>query len=100
MPQPKSKLVQIKTRPTEIAPRDFLLSQPEGPRRDDAFILLEMMRELSGEEPVMWGNSIIGFGQKRYRSEKTGREVDWFLVGLALRKSNISVHLAIDINQH
>ncbi len=58
------------------------------------------MRSATGEEPVLWSNSIVGFGNKRYKSERTGREVDWLLIGFAPRKSNFSLHLAIDINKH
>lgn len=48
----------------------------------------------------MWGVSIIGFGNKRYKSPKTGREVDWFLKGFSPLKANLSLHLAININKH
>lgn len=59
-----------------------------------------MMKRISGEEPKMWGASIIGFGNKRYKSPKTGREVDWFLIGFSPRKANLSLHLVVDLNTH
>ncbi|MGZ5283930.1 MAG: DUF1801 domain-containing protein, partial [Bacteroidia bacterium] len=58
---------------------------------------VEMMEKASGEEPVLWGGSIIGFGNKRYKSEKTGREVDWFLIGFAPRKANLTLYLTVGI---
>lgn len=48
----------------------------------------------------MWGSSIIGFGNVRYKSPATGREVDWFKVGFSQRKANVSLYLGLDIRQH
>jgi uncharacterized protein YdhG (YjbR/CyaY superfamily) len=59
-----------------------------------------MMKKASGEEPKMWGGSIIGFGDKRYKSPKTGREVDWFLIGFSPRKANLSLYLMINHKEH
>ena len=41
----------------------------------------------------MWGTSMIGFGNVRYKSPATGREVDWFKIGSSPRKANLSLHL-------
>ena len=51
-------------------------------------------------KPKMWGSSMIGFGNKRYKSPISGREVDWFIIGFFPRKANLSIHLAIDLEQH
>ncbi len=59
-----------------------------------------MMEKASKEKPKMWGSSMIGFGNKRYKSEKTGREVDWFKMGFSPRKANLSLHLGIDVQKH
>ena len=48
----------------------------------------------------MWGSSIIGFGNKRYKSPTTGREVDWLLIGFSPRKANLSLYLTMDIKKH
>ncbi len=47
----------------------------------------------------MWGSSMIGFGDVRYKSPTTGREVDWFKIGFSPRKANLSLHL-IDLRRH
>jgi hypothetical protein len=39
------------------------------------------------------GSSIIGFGNKRYKSPASGREVDWFKIGFSPRKANLTVYL-------
>lgn len=96
----KSKLVKIKTQPSKIMLDEFIQKITDETKLKDSIILLEMMKKLSGEEPKMWGTSIIGFGDKRYKSPATGREVDWFLLGFSPRKANLSLHLNMDINKY
>ena len=100
MPQKKSKLAEIKTKPTAANVEDFINQVPNEQKRKDSFVLLEMMKKASGEEPVLWGSAIIGFGNKRYKSPATGREVDWFLIGFAPRKANLSLYLTVIIGEH
>jgi hypothetical protein len=95
-----SRVVKIKTQQTTENVEDFINKVENEQQRADSFTIIEMMKRISGEEPKMWGTSIIGFGKKRYKSPKTGREVDWFLIGFSPRKANLSLHLAIDINKH
>ena len=93
----KSKLVEIKTKQTSDSVVDFINSVNDVQKRNDSFVLLELMKFLSKEEPKMWGKSLIGFGNKRYKSPKTGREVDWLLIGFSPRKANLSLYLMLDI---
>ena len=69
--------------PTEGLTQDFLFNW-------------EMMKKASSEEPVLWSNSIIGFGIKRYKCPATGREVDWLQIGFAPRKANLSLYLMVN----
>jgi hypothetical protein len=100
MAEKKSKLVEIKTKQTTASVEDFINTVKEEQKRKDSFALLEMMKKASGEEPKMWGSSLIGFGNKRYKSPATGREVDWFKIGFAPRKANLSLHLSLNIKQY
>jgi len=95
----KSKLAVIKTVPTKVSPEDFINKVDNEQNRKDSFSILEMMKKATGEEPVMWGSSIIGFGNKRYKSPATGREVDWMVIGFSPRKANITVYL-MDMSKH
>lgn len=70
----------------------FLSAVPDVRRRDDARAVVSMMREITGEDPAMWGTSIIGFGALRYRT-KSGQEADWMAVGLSPRKSALTLYL-------
>jgi hypothetical protein len=94
------KLAEIKTKETSASVEDFINGMTDGQKRKDSFVILEMMRKISGEEPKMWGASLIGFGNKRYVSPNNKREVDWFLIGFSPRKANFSLYLSMDIKQH
>ncbi len=96
----KSKLAIIKTKPTSDSVTEFINKLPDEQKRKDSFVLVEMMKKATGEEPVLWSNSIIGFGNKRYKSPNTGREVDWLLIGFAPRKANLSLYISVGIQEH
>lgn len=100
MAEEKSKLVEIKTKQTSASVEDFINRVQNEQQRKDSFTILKMMEKASGEVPKMWGASLIGFGLKRYKSPKTGREVEWFRMGFSPRKANLSLHLTIDIQQY
>lgn len=100
MKEKKSKLAEIKTKPTAESVTEFIDRVTEGQKRTDSYEILEMMKKASGEEPVLWGSSIVGFGNKRYKSPSTGREVDWLLIGFSPRKANISLYLTMNIQNH
>lgn len=94
-----SKVAKIKTQQTTASVYEFINTLVNEQQRADSIAIIEMMKNITGEEPKMWGNAIIGFGNKRYKSPKTGREVDWFIIGLSPRKANISLYLNIDVNE-
>ncbi len=98
MAEKKSKLALNKTQPTATNVEEYLNLIPEEQKRKDSFILLEMMRKATGYLPILWGASIIGFGNLRYESPNSGREVEWFKIGFAPRKTNISIYL-IDLKK-
>jgi hypothetical protein len=100
MAEKKSKLVEIKTKPTAASVEEFINALPDEQKRKDSFVLLEMMKKATGEEPKMWGASLIGFGNRRYKSPATGREVDWLLIGFSPRKANLSLYLTVNIKEH
>lgn len=99
MAERKSKLAVIKTKPTAASVEDFINAIDPDQKRKDSYVLLEMMKKASGEEPILWSNSIIGFGIKRYKSPTTGREVDWLLIGFAPRKTNLSLYLMVNVKE-
>ncbi|MEM7113222.1 MAG: DUF1801 domain-containing protein [Chloroflexota bacterium] len=81
-----------KTRPTAQNVIDFLNNVENKRRREDGFTLLAMMQEITGEDAIMWGTSIIGFGSYHYKYE-SGREGDMPLVGFSPRKQSMTVYI-------
>ena len=100
MAEKKSKPAVIKTKPTTSSVEDFINSIESEQKRKDSFVLLEMMKKATGEEPILWSNSIVGFGIKRYKSPASGREVDWLLIGFAPRKTNLSLYLMMNLKEN
>ncbi|MDQ3682161.1 MAG: DUF1801 domain-containing protein [Bacteroidota bacterium] len=95
-----SKLAEIKTKETSGSVEDFINNVKDEQKRKDSFVILEMMKKATGEEPKMWGSSVIGFGNKRYTSPATGREVDWLRIGFSPRKANLSLYISVGIKEH
>ena len=93
------KLAVIKTKLTSSSVEDFINSIADEQKRKDSFVILKLMEKAMKEKPKMWGASIIGFGDVRYKSPASGREVDWFKIGFSPRKANLSLHL-IDMQRH
>jgi len=100
MAEKKTKLAEIKTKPTAANVEDFINTIEDEQKRKDSFVLLEMMKKATGEEPILWGSSVIGFGNKRYKSPASGREVDWLRIGFAPRKANLSLYISVGIKEH
>jgi len=92
-------MAENKTQPTGASVDEFLDSVDDDRRREDARTLLELMGAATGEEPRMWGESIVGFGSYQYRYD-SGREGDWFLAGFAPRKSNVVVYIMSGFPRH
>lgn len=85
-------MAENKTRPTEVGVGEFIASVPDPQRRADARTLCAMMERLSGEEPKMWGPSIVGFGSYHYRYD-SGREGTMSRVGFSPRARELVVYL-------
>ena len=100
MAEKKTKLADNKTKPTTVSVKDFLNGITPEQKRKDSFVLLEMMKKASKEEPVLWSNSFVGFGIKRHKSPVTGREADWMRIGFAPRKTNLSLYFGVTVDAH
>ena len=85
-------MTELKTKPTKKSVEQFLKKVENSTKREDSFKILELMKEITMEEPVMWGDSIVGFGSYRYKYA-SGREGDWPLVGFSPRKQNLTLYI-------
>jgi hypothetical protein len=87
-------MAELKTQQNDADVHDFINSFADtDQKRNDSFKLLKLMKDFTGHEPKMWGQSIIGFGSYHYKSERSKQEGDWFLVGFSPRKAAISLYV-------
>lgn len=81
-----------KTLPTDRPPEDYLATVEPPRRREEAAEMLALMRRVTGEKAVMWGDSIVGFGAYDYTYD-SGHSGRWFLTGFAPRKAAMTVYV-------
>jgi hypothetical protein len=84
-------MAENKTTPTDQNVEQFLNTIEDERKRKDSFALLELMKQVTGMEPKMWGSSIVGFGSYHYKYE-SGREGDMILAGFSPRKQNLTIY--------
>jgi hypothetical protein len=83
---------ELKTKLNDASVEEFLNSVEDEKKRKASFAILELMKDVTDEEPKMWGDSIVGFGSYHYKY-KSGREGDWFLTGFSPRKQNLTLYI-------
>lgn len=86
-------MAEIKTKATKQSAKKFLETVEPKQKREDGLALLKMFQKVTGEKPVMWGPSIVGFGQFHYKSERSAQEGDWPLSGFSPRKQNLTLYI-------
>ena len=85
-------MTEFKTQKNDASVEEFLNGITDERKREDSIAILDLMREITGDEPAMWGASIIGFGGYRYKYA-SGREGEWFLTGFSPRKQNLTLYI-------
>lgn len=83
-------MAENKTKPGMVKLDDFLGSISEV-RRADAMVLMRLMQDISHEEAVVWGPSIIGFGSQHYKYN-SGHEGDMPRLAFSPRKASITIY--------
>jgi len=73
------------------SPAQFLANVSPDEKRKDCIWILDIMSELTGLQPKMWG-SIVGFGDYHYKYA-SGREGDYFRVGFSPRAQNLTIYI-------
>lgn len=81
-----------KTVPTKASVPDFLAAVPDARRRADAQVVCDLMAQITGEPPVLWGTAIVGFGELPL-TITSGKEVAWPEVAFAPRKAATVIYL-------
>lgn len=92
-------MAELKTQPSNDSVMSFLDTIEDPRKYTDSITILKLMKEVTGESPTMWGESMIGFGQYHYKYA-SGREGDWFLTGFSPRKNNFSLYIMAGFDQY
>jgi len=92
-------MAELKTKPTDESVKDFLNRIPDRERREDCFAVAQLMEEITGDKPKMWGPSIVGFGTYHYKYD-SGREGDWLVIGFSPRKKDLTLYLMMGFEKH
>lgn len=84
-------MTENKTQPTQASVEDFIAAA--GPdKQSDSERLITILQDITGEKPVLWGPSIIGFGRYHYEYD-SGHEGDSALIGFSPRKRELVVYI-------
>ena len=86
-------MAELKTKKNDASVDAFLEKIADPRRREDAVAVAAMMKAVTKQEPKMWGSSIVGFGSYHYKYA-SGREGDWFAIGLSPRKDSLTVYIS------
>lgn len=91
----------LATQETNLSVSAFLDEIRNDDKRNDAKAIVELMHDVTGDEPKVWGNNfIIGFGKYTYTRKGSKEELEWFKVGFAPRKDKLTLYLTCDIAQY
>lgn len=74
----------VKTLKNQASVAEFIAAVDDDAKRADVEAIDEMLREVTGEKPAMWGRSIIGYGS--YTSTNTTGEAIWPMIGFSPRQ--------------
>lgn len=85
-------MAENKTKQTKANVEKFIDSVKDKSISKDCLTLVKLMKAVTKEEPKMWGNSIVGFGNYHYKYA-SGREGDFFLTGFSPRKQNLTIYI-------
>ena len=92
---PKKRLANTET---DKSVPGFIDSITNKKRQSDSRKLLQIIQDITGKEPKIWGVSIVGFGKYKYQ-RKNGEEFEWFNVGFSPGKAHLSIYVMYDLNE-
>lgn len=90
---------QNKTIETDASVEKFVASIKDDDRRREVREVIALMKRATKMPPKIWGNSIVGFGNYRYKYA-SGRVGDWFYAGLSPRKANLTLYILPGLHVH
>ena len=92
-------MAELKTKKNEASVTKFLDGVKDEKKREDSYIILKLMKQITKVDPKMWGDSMIGFGSYHYKYA-SGREGDWFVTGFSPRKQSLTLYIMAGISKY
>ena len=91
-------MAELKTKATGVSVDSFLNGVADAQRREDAFTLVKIMKEITGMPPKMWGPTMVGFGEYHY-VYASGHEGDTFLTGFSPRTGALTLYFMAGLEE-
>jgi len=85
-------MAELKTKKNSGSVTDFLDNVENEKRKQDSLVVLELMKTITNSKPIMWGPSIVGFGDFFYKTAD-GKKHSWFLSGFSPRKQSLTLYI-------
>ena len=85
-------MAEVKTKPTSADAVKFLEAVEDQQKRTDSLVILQMLKDISDHDPVMWGDSMVGFDRFEYKNSK-GEKNFWPVIGFSPRKQSLTLYI-------
>ena len=92
-------MAELKTKATRKSVEKLLNSIEHKKRHEDALTLLPILKEITGKKPIIWGDSIIGFGQYTYINT-TNKPANWPIIAYSPRKQNLTIYIMLGFKHY
>ena len=92
-------MYELKTKINDQPVEAFLNAVEDPKKKQDCFVILDLMAEITGEPPRMWGDSLVGFGKYSYHYA-SGHQGEWFLTGFSPRKQNLTLYIMSGFDEY
>lgn len=86
-------MAELKTKQNNASVSAYINAVENDQGRNDAKTLLKLMKEITGKNPKMWGEHIVGYGSYHYKSERSTQEGDWPMTAFSPRKGAMSIYI-------
>ncbi len=86
---------EAKTKPSDSSIEEYLASRAFAEQLADCRALVALLKHVTGEQPRMWGPSIVGFGSYRYPLAG-GKYGESCATGFAVRGKDLVVYLVAE----
>jgi hypothetical protein len=92
-------MYELKTKVNDQPVEAFLNQVDDPKKKEDSFIILDLMAEVTGMPPRMWGDSLVGFGKYKYKYA-SGHQGEYFLTGFSPRKQNLTLYIMSGFDEY